>query len=216
MTELAKRWLIIEFLLLCVALPSAVLIFHLAPFMFVFLWGTALYGYIVLNIQHRHVFDSIWRLREITRERMFKIILPRWALACFAMTGFIYLYDPERMFFLLTENPKLVFMIMFLYPVFSALPQEFIFCTFFFERYKALFQTERARIIGSACVFAYAHMLFINWVAPFLGLIAGLIFALTYSKTRSLALVTLEHALYGNFLFLVGLGWYFYSGATIH
>lgn len=32
------------------------------------------------------------------------------------------------------------------------------------------------------------------------------------SKTRSLALVTIEHGLNGNVLFPVGLEWYFYGG----
>ena len=40
------------------------------------------------------------------------------------------------------------------------------------------------------------------------------IFASTYSKTKSLALVTIEHGLYGISLFLIGLGWYFYGGAV--
>ena len=45
---------------------------------------------------------------------------------------------------------------------------------------------------------------------------AGLIFASTYAKSKSLALVTIEHGLYGNFLFFIGLGWYFYGGAINH
>ncbi len=57
-------------------------------------------------------------------------------------------------------------------------------------------------------------MMFIDWVAPTLSLVAGYIFAKTYSETRSLALVTIEHGLYGNYLFLVGLGWYFHGGAV--
>jgi membrane protease YdiL (CAAX protease family) len=101
-----------------------------------------------------------------------------------------------------------------LYPVLSALPQEFIFCTFFFWRYADFFKSERAMILASAVVFAYAHVLFINWVAPVLGFIAGLIFARTYAQSRSLALVTIEHGLYGNAVFLIGLGWYFFHGAV--
>ena len=69
-------------------------------------------------------------------------------------------------------------------------------------------------VIASAIIFAYAHVLYINWVAPSLGIIAGLIFADTFRKHRSLALVTIEHGLYGNALFVIGLGWYFYSGAV--
>jgi uncharacterized protein len=101
-----------------------------------------------------------------------------------------------------------------LYPILSALPQEIIFCSFFFKRYEPFFKSDRAMIIASALIFAYAHVLFINWIAPFLSLIAGFIFAGTFARTRSLALVTIEHGLYGNFIFFVGLGWYFYGGAV--
>ena len=39
------------------------------------------------------------------------------------------------------------------------------------------------------------------------GLLAGIIFANTYRRTNSLAMVTLEHSLYGNAIFAMGLGW---------
>jgi hypothetical protein len=64
--------------------------------------------------------------------------------------------------------------------------------------------------------FAYVHVLFINWVAPPLSLIAGYIFATTYARTRSLSLVTFEHGLYGNSIFLIGLGWFFWGGSIQH
>ena len=144
-----------------------------------------------------------------------KPILIRWVLASIAMLAFTYFYDPERLFYLVEERPQIIPYLFVMYPILSALPQEFIFCSFFFERYQGIFKSERAKIIASAIVFAYAHVLFINFVAPPLSFIAGLIFALTYSKTRSLALVTIEHGLYGNVLFIIGLGWYFYHGAVV-
>lgn len=130
------------------------------------------------------------------------------------MTIFLYFVDPSRMFELVQERPRLVVFLLLLYPLLSALPQEFIFCSFFFERYKPFFKTGWPMIFASAVVFAYAHVLFINWVAPLLSFIAGLIFAETYARHKSLALVTIEHGLYGNYLFVVGLGWYFYGGAV--
>lgn len=82
-------------------------------------------------------------------------------------------------------------------------------------RYKPFFKSRKARVWASAIVFAYAHVLFINPVAPVLSFIAGLIFASTFAKTKSLALVTIEHSMYGLVLFAVGLGWYFWGGALI-
>ena len=209
-----RAWLIFEFSLLCVVLPTVIIVFRLAPFMFVFLWVVSLYCFLTLRLQHPDFAKDMWKWREI-KWKHFKTILPRWVFACVAMVVFLYFYEAERLFALVLERPQLVVSLFILYPLLSALPQEFIFCSFFFERYKTLFTTERARIIASAIVFAYAHVLYINWVAPLFSLIGGLIFALTYSKTRSLALVTIEHALYGNALFLIGLGWYFYGGAVV-
>ena len=44
-------------------------------------------------------------------------------------------------------------------------------------------------------------------------IIGGLLFANTYNKHRSLLLVSIEHGLYGNTLFFIGLGWYFWGGS---
>jgi len=41
----------------------------------------------------------------------------------------------------------------------------------------------------------------------------GWLFGGTYRRSRSLGLVCLEHALYGDLIFTVGLGQYFFHGA---
>ncbi len=144
-----------------------------------------------------------------------KPILIRWVICSFLMLVFTYYYDPDKLFYIPREKPQLILFLAVFYPIFSALPQEFIFCTFFFERYKPFFPNNTARVYASAIVFAYAHVLFINPVAPVLSFIAGLIFAGTFARTKSLALVTIEHSLYGLVLFIVGLGWYFWGGAIL-
>lgn len=207
-----RLFLTLEFLLLCVALPTVIITFRLAPYMFFFLWSAAAYCWMVYRIDHHESLKQIWKWKAVTWAQM-KIILPRWILCSLAMLVFTWAYDPEKLFNLVLSKPQIIPGLLLLYPILSALPQEFIFCSFFFERYHRFFPTENAKIIASAVVFAFAHMLFINWVAPVFSFIAGLIFAHTYSKTRSLALVTIEHGLYGNSMFLIGLGWYFWHGA---
>lgn len=110
------------------------------------------------------------------------------------------------------ERPILWLAVLLLYPVLSALPQELIFRVFFFHRYRGLFPAPWQLALVSATVFALAHLVLGNWVAPLLSLAGGLLFAYTYAKTGSLALVTLEHGLWGNWLFTLGLGAYFYGG----
>lgn len=209
----SRAFIVFEFLILCIAVPGYIIFTKSAPFMFVFLWSAALYGYFILkNVYHDHLKD-IWKWNAVTWDNM-KPILLRWVIACLAMTVFIWFYDPERMFRLALERPLFVPFLLLMYPILSALPQEFIFCSFFFERYKPLFGTAALMVAASTIVFAYAHILYINPVAPTLSLAGGLIFALTYRKTKSLALVTIEHGLYGNYLFLVGLGYYFHGGSV--
>lgn len=211
--SLSRFILAAEFLLLCVALPTVIIVYRLAPHMFIFLWGATAYCALVLWFRHRHIWPEVWNWGAVTWHNLKPIFL-RWVAGCVVMTIFLYFVDPSRMFELVQERPRLVVFLLLLYPLLSALPQEFIFCSFFFERYKPFFKTGWPMIFASAVVFAYAHVLFINWVAPLLSFIAGLIFAETYARHKSLALVTIEHGLYGNYLFVVGLGWYFYGGAV--
>lgn len=209
----SRVFIFVEFIVLCIGLPAYIIETKSAPFMFSFLWGATLYGFIILRLVYHDHLRDIWKWQAVTWENL-KIVLGRWILACVLMTGFLYLYDPDRMFSLLLNRPLFLPVLFVLYPLVSALPQEFIFCSFIFERYKIFFGQGLGMVLVSAVIFAYAHLLYINPVAPALSLIAGLIFAMTYLKTRSLALVTIEHGLYGNYLFFVGLGWYFYSGGV--
>ncbi|MEM7650675.1 MAG: CPBP family glutamic-type intramembrane protease [Pseudomonadota bacterium] len=209
----SRPYLIFEFLILCLAVPGYIIITKSAPFLFAFLWGATLYGYLVLRNTSGESLKALWKWSAVNWESM-KPMLVRWFLASIAMIIFIYFYDPERFLFLPRERPQVMLGLVTFYPAFSALPQEFIFCTFFFARYAPFFGNGRGMILASAVIFAYAHVLYINPIAPTMSFLGGLIFAQTYWKSRSLALVTLEHSLYGISLFFSGLGWYFYSGAV--
>lgn len=72
-------------------------------------------------------------------------------------------------------------------------------------------------IAASAAAFAFLHIVFRNSLAVALTFCSGLLFAVRYAETGSLATSCFEHALYGRWLFTVGLGQFFYHGtiATI-
>ncbi|NWG86411.1 MAG: CPBP family intramembrane metalloprotease [Hydrogenophilaceae bacterium] len=127
-------------------------------------------------------------------------------LAWAAWAGDIDLFGFPR------ERPGLWLAVLLLYPPVSALAQEVVFRVFFFHRYRAQFATPGRMIVASALLFSLAHLVLGNWQAPVLALFGGLLFAWTYSRTRSLLLVTLEHGLWGDWLFTVGFGRYFYGG----
>jgi membrane protease YdiL (CAAX protease family) len=111
------------------------------------------------------------------------------------------------------NRPLLWALVMILYPLLAAYPQELLFRAFFFQRYRMLFPNRNVAILFNALSFSLAHLFYNNWVAPTLSFLGGIIFAYRYLNTDSLPAAAMDHALWGNFLFTIGLGWYFYSGS---
>ncbi len=69
-------------------------------------------------------------------------------------------------------------------------------------------------ILVNGVLFAFGHIMFQNWVAIISCLVGGLLFAWRYLRTGSLWAVMFEHMLYGNLIFTVGLGRYFFTGVS--
>jgi len=207
---------IFEILLIGFLFPLTIIYFGLSRYILFFIWVVFFYTLFVYVIfyKSKNILFCIFQIKSNFNLNYFYLIIIRWII----LSIFLYLFTSElfseKLFIIQKENPTVMYAVLFLYPVFSAFPQEFIFCTFFFKRYKSLFKKEYTLIFMSALIFCFAHVFFINWVAPLLSLFGGLMFATTYSKTNSLLLVSIEHALYGNTLFFIGLGWFFWGGSV--
>ena len=119
---------------------------------------------------------------------------------------FVRYKDPSALFYVPLNNPLLFITILLFYSLLSVWPQEIIYRTFFFERYASLFQTKFSLVLVNAVVFSLAHLFFKNFLVIVLTFIGGILFGLTYIKYKSTTLVSIEHALYGNWLFTVGMG----------
>lgn len=119
---------------------------------------------------------------------------------------YVWLVQPEALFKVMLKNSKLWIFILIFYSLFSVYPQELIYRTFFFQRYEHLFKSKNLLIFVNAIVFSMAHIFFRNTLVMVLTFIGGLLFALTYTKTRSTVMVSIEHAIYGCWLFTVGMG----------
>lgn len=127
------------------------------------------------------------------------------------LSGFTVWYIlPGKFLHLVYDNPGLMALILVLYPVLSVIPQELIFRTLYFERYAHLFPAEWMAVLVNAILFGLAHLLFGNWLAVVASAVLSFAISIHYLRHRSLLLAALEHALYGNFVFLVGIGEYFY------
>ena len=205
----SRAFVAAELLILSILIPSVIFFFKLAPYILFILWAILVYTILVYRyVGSRQEIVVKFDLRTVV------VVVCRWVVATIILLILVYEVFPDKLFIIQENNPGLIWKILIFYPVFSALPQEFIFCKFFFHRYRCFFGDGVLMVAMSAFAFCVAHILFLNWVAPILGLMAGILFANTYMKTRSLAMVALEHSLYGNALFVLGLGWYFWGGSV--
>ena len=119
---------------------------------------------------------------------------------------FVWFTDAKNLFTVLLNKPKLWALILLFYSLFSVYPQELLYRTFFFQRYENLFKNEKLFIFINALLFSMAHLFFRNALVLFLTFIGGFLFAITFKKTKSTFLVSIEHSVYGCWLFTVGMG----------
>lgn len=130
------------------------------------------------------------------------------------LLGLTWWLAPQWWFAFPQRKPGLWALVMLLYPILSAWPQEFVYRRFFFWRYAGIVGEGAARLIINALLFGWLHLIFHNAPALILGSIAGWFFARTFARSNNLSLAWIEHALYGNILFTIGLGRFFYNGPT--
>jgi membrane protease YdiL (CAAX protease family) len=127
----------------------------------------------------------------------------------------VYTWLPESFLVLPDDSIKVWLYTLAVYPFISVIPQELIFRTFFFHRYKHIVPSKVTRLGISSVSFALAHVIYGNWIAVGLSFLGGLLFGFRYIQTRSTLLVALEHYIWGSFLFTVGLGVYLVKSTSL-
>ena len=132
--------------------------------------------------------------------------LIKFLIIAIVTSTFVWLTDKPSLFNVVLNKPVLWLLILLFYSLFSVYPQELIYRTFFFKRYKSLFKNETFFIFINAILFSLAHLLFKNTLVLLLTFIGGILFAFTYNRTKSTLLVSVEHSIYGCWLFTVGMG----------
>ena len=157
-----------------------------------------------------------WRLQLFSRDHLFRFkdafqnesrpLLLRLFIVCVLALGLMFITDPNNLFIVVRKNPLMWISIALFYSIFSVYPQEFLYRLFFFERYQSLFKSRRIFLLVNTAVFSLAHLMFWNGLVMLLTLLGGLLFARNYERTKSLTFVSLEHALYGVWLFTIGMG----------
>lgn len=150
-------------------------------------------------------------LRRVSPSSAARDILIRTPVIILALSLIIWLLNSNLFFAFPAERPVMWMVVMILYPILSALPQELIYRTYFFHRYGDFISLKYGTVIASATAFSFVHIIYDNWWAVGLSFLAGLLFGITYKRTESLFWVTVEHAIYGCLVFTLGLGSYFYE-----
>jgi membrane protease YdiL (CAAX protease family) len=142
----------------------------------------------------------------INLQKFIKTILFRFLVVVIITTAVIYFTDPGNLFIVVRKAPLMWIGFTFIYALLSVYPQELIYRTFFFFRYENLFRHTITLIVLNAIFFSLAHVVFLNWRVLIITFVGGLLFATTFLKSRSLMVTSIEHALYGSWLFTVGMG----------
>ncbi len=196
--------MIIEFLVLFAILPIS-LAFHYPLWLKVLL--TVLGFLYVLYVLHYIVGIEYKVKKGLNWNQFWKRLLLTFVFVVLSTIIYMQLVEPKNLFYVPLHHPGLFLMILFTYTLLSAWPQEILYRTFFFQRYKSFTSKKWVMVLSNALLFSLAHLFFRKWLVLLITFIGGIIFALTYLKFRSTTLVTIEHAIYGNWLYTVGLGY---------
>ena len=158
--------------------------------------------YVLLKVEHAKFKLS----KSINWLVFWKQTLIKFIVIALFTTLLVHFTDSSLLFHIVLNKPLLWTFILFVYSFLSVYPQELIYRTLYFKRYKDIFKNKYLRIFINALVFSLGHLFFRNYLVLVLTFIGGLLFAATYYKTQSTLLVSIEHAIYGCWLYTVGMG----------
>lgn len=199
-----KLWA--ELLLLFVLFPLSVFVWisQLSDWLMPLLFMTGVACLCVLINDKQFNKLRLWNWQDFSHHfrHAMKLFLP-WASV---VALFTYLFLPELFLQWPLERPELWVATLLVYPIVSVIPQEIIFRTFFFHRYKKIMPAKRTRWLVSTFLFGLAHVVYGNWIAVVATWFGGALFGYRYMTTRSTPLVVIEHTLWGSLLFTVGFG----------
>lgn len=200
---------LLELLLLFVGVPLIYTLNILPPFHKFSLLGIGVI-YSCLYVCTHKSFD--WKVLGLNGFTAWRGILMRFSVMIIITSIYMAWREPENLFSIVRERPQLMLLILVFYPLVSVIPQEFIYRSFFFYRYESLFKRKWPMLLLNAALFSWAHIMFHNPIAIFGTFVVGGMYAWLYSKHHSMTAIAIEHALYGVWIFFIGMGGYFYTG----
>ena len=206
--QLKYYYFLIEFILFFFGVPLLLLfegdIIHpssvLLPFLLVI--------FLILNFTKGFKWKELWAFPISWKQLYTQIIIA--IGVSMVMLAWVYFFDRKNLFNLPRGNWRVWLALSTFYPIFSAYVQEVIFRTFIFRRYHRVFGNGRLMIIASAFVFSFAHIFYFHPVSMALTFLLGLYLGWIYQRIQSVLFVAFLHGIYGNMVFTIGLGHYFW------
>lgn len=192
----------IELFLLFILLPCSFLLDYPAPIKVALAVACFAYSIFVVMRDKPIKRQVLWSLHTLD---FWRNLMVRILVIFVGAYVLMYFYKPDTIF-VIFKDLRLFFIIVFIYSFLSVTAQEFAYRTFFFHRYRDLFNNSAIFLIVNAFLFSLAHIMFENVVVLMMTFVGGLLFAYTYDKTKSLLVVSIEHAIYGLWLFILGIG----------
>ncbi len=199
----SKNYLLTELFVLFILLPLSLLL----PKLFILKGILMLIGFLYVFFVLFKIEKMPFQLpKNLDLKSFFKRTFILFIGIAIITTLYVYFVDANKLFCVPLNKPKLWIIILLVYSFLSVWPQEIIYRTFFYTRYAHLFSSEKLLVFVNAIIFSLAHLFFRNTLVIVLTFVGGLLFGMTYLKTKSTLLVSIEHAIYGNWLFTVGMG----------
>ena len=213
LTPAARARRVIELLLLYAGLPLAIsYLVRVHHFSILLLLQPVMIA-IVLFLLFDRTFSVKRELGRLLPGREALAILGLVIAVAIALAAFMARFQPEMFLSLPRRSTIFWAIIMVFYPLVSAFPQELIYRTLFFHRFGVLFGSRRVLAAATnGALFGFAHIMFGSWISVVLSGLLGFVIAWRYSHARSFWGAWFEHALYGDLVFTVGLGRYFFTG----
>jgi membrane protease YdiL (CAAX protease family) len=211
LTAARRVWLWTEYALLFYGAPLLLMgmprqVFF--PALFVAASGCLLYLWLDRGFDRSRLWNAAGARGELPR------VLAQFAVAAAVLCGLVLWMLPEAWLGFVRSRPGLWALVMVLYPVLSVLPQNLVWRVFLHHRYAPVLPRAWMRVAASAAAFGFVHILLENWLAVALTLAGGVMFGVTYERSRSLLAVSVEHGLYGCLAFTVGIGRYLVLGGV--
>jgi len=198
----------LELVILFITLP-VLMKYELIPLPRILTLLIVFVGVLFISIKYKYLDKNWYKLPKLDHKYWQKMGIIYIGSFIFFI-AYIYFFLDQKPFVIIRERPILMIVISIFYPLVSAFPQEVIYRTFYFERYKDILNTNQL-LISNMIVFSFLHVIYNNLPAIILTFLSGLIFTYNYHRRRSLMLITIEHSILGLIVFITGMGRYFYK-----